>query len=143
MERTNVTLMMLALAEGAIYSPVQIQKAMFLADDKVRDAFEEDSRYNFQPFDYGPFDRDVYLDVQFLQNHGLARIGTSRDGWNTYAVTEEGIERSRVLRRQLSTEQLRMLRRISIFVRSLSFSELVSAIYRGYPHMRERSVFRE
>ena len=47
MNREDLTLVMLALAQGESYTPVQIQKAMFLADDLVREAF--DSRYNFEP----------------------------------------------------------------------------------------------
>jgi hypothetical protein len=33
------------------------------------------------------------------------------------------------------------IRQASEFVRSLSFTQLVSAIYKAYPEMRENSVF--
>jgi hypothetical protein len=61
MGREDLTLVMLALAQDASYTPVQIQKAMFLADDLVRDAF--DSRYEFAPYDYGPFDPPYALEI--------------------------------------------------------------------------------
>src|SRR5580692_8884957 len=60
--REQVALVVLSLAEGAPFTPVQIQKALFLASDKVPEAFELGSRYDFQPYDYGPFDRQVYSD---------------------------------------------------------------------------------
>src|SRR5882672_7465136 len=54
LRRDEIALVVLSLAEGALFTPVQIQKALFLASDKVADAFRRDSRYDFQPYDYGP-----------------------------------------------------------------------------------------
>jgi uncharacterized protein len=141
MRREDLTLIMLTLAEGGHYTPVQIQKAMFLADDLVQNAFE--CRYNFQPYDYGPFDVDVYRDVASMTADGLTRVSTTSRGWNVYATTDAGSQRGRELFNSLLPEQQQMLTRISQFVRRLSFSDLVSSIYKAYPHMRERSVFRD
>jgi uncharacterized protein YwgA len=139
MRREDLTLAMLALAEGRRYTPVQIQKAMFVADDLVRDAF--DSRYDFQPYDYGPFDPNVYRDIENMGD--LARISITSRGWNSYAATEEGVQRGRRLLENLTPDQRRTLTQISRFVRERSFSDLVSTIYKYYPHMRARSVFRD
>jgi uncharacterized protein len=139
--REDLTLIMLALADGGSYTPVQIQKAMFLADDLVRDAFH--SRYNFQPYDYGPFDLDVYRDVERMEAHGLTRVSVTSRGWNIYTATDAGRQHAYTLLENLSSDQRQMFTRISRFVRSLSFSDLVSSIYKAYPHMRERSVFRD
>lgn len=141
MRREDLTLIMLALAEGRQYTPVQIQKAMFLADDLAREAF--DSRYDFQPYDYGPFDPDVYRDVGRMEAEGLTRVSVTSRGWNVYRATDAGRQRGRTLLDKLSVEQQKKLARISRFVRSLSFTDLVSSIYKAYPHMRERSVFRD
>src|SRR5438477_7187511 len=92
LQREEITLVVLSLAGGAAFTPVQIQKAMFLASDKVPDAFDPDSRYDFQPYDYGPFDQQVYSDVEELKRRGLAQIdqqpGTR---WRTYAATQRGV----------------------------------------------------
>jgi hypothetical protein len=135
---------MLSLAEGAPFTPVQIQKAMFLASDKVPGAFDRYSRYDFQPYDYGPFDWQVYADVEELERRGLAQINQQPGTrWRTYAATQRGVMEGRCLARQLSEDQHTLLTRIVQLVRSLSFNDLVSAIYRAYPGMRERSVFRD
>lgn len=142
LKKEEILLAVLSLAEGRPLTPVQIQKSLFLADEKARDAFR--NRYNFQPYDYGPFDRHVYTDAQSLSYQGLVQIG--RDdygGWSTYAATPEGVRRGTELRNRLTEPQLEMLTRIVRLVRTLSFTELVSAIYRAYPHMKERSVFRD
>lgn len=141
LQRDHVLLVVLSLAEGEPLTPVQIQKSLFLADDKVPNAFE--ARYDFQPYDYGPFDRHVYADAQALSRLGFVEIGTDPRGWSTYAATPEGLNRAQELKRQLSEENLTLLGRIVSLVRRLSFSELVSAIYRAYPPMRARSVFRD
>jgi hypothetical protein len=142
LNREDVLLVMLSLAEGERLTPVQIQKSLFLADDKAAKAFRRGSRYHFEPYDYGPFDRHVYVDAQALAREGLAEIGTDPHGWNTYAATKKGIRRGAELRAKLNDSEREMLAKILRLVRRLSFTELVSAIYRRYPHMKARSVFR-
>ena len=144
LSRDEIALVVLSIAEGAAFTPVQIQKAIFLASEKVSDGFRRDSRYNFQPYDYGPFDSQVYSDVDGLWKRGLAQINQEPGSrWRTYSATEGGIAEGRRLAGQLTEEQRVVLGRIVNLVRSLSFNDLVSAIYRAYPGMRERSVFRD
>jgi hypothetical protein len=142
--RDEIALVVLALANGEPFTPVQIQKAMFLASDKVAHAFRGDSRYDFQPYDYGPFDWQVYSDVEALERRRMAQINQQPGTrWRTYAATEYGVIEGQRLAGQLDDEQRAVLGRIVNLVRSLSFNDLVSAIYRAYPRMRERSVFRD
>lgn len=143
LQREQVLLVALSLANGAPFTPVQVQKALFLAMKKLPDAFAPASRYDFQPYDYGPFDRHVYVDAEALERNGLAEICVDGRGWNTYAATREGIQQGQQLQAALAPEERDMLGRIVGLVRSLSFSELVSAIYRAYPEMQIRSVFRD
>lgn len=142
LSRDEVLLVMLALAKGEALTPVQVQKSLFLADDKASNAFGA-SRYNFEPYDYGPFDQQVYIDARALAREGLVEVGTDPRGWNTYSATKDGIERAKTLQAQLGKDQRDMLGRILTLVRRLSFTELVSAIYKKYPEMRARSVFRD
>jgi uncharacterized protein YwgA len=144
LNREEVALVVLSMADGRPFTPVQIQKAMFLACDKVADAFHPNSKYDFQPYDYGPFDRSVYLDVERLEQRGLVQIKYEPGGrFRTYAATKEGTEEGKRLASNLTAEQREMLKRIVDLVLRLSFKELVSAIYRAYPPMRERSVFQD
>jgi uncharacterized protein len=141
--RDHVALVTLALANGGPFTPVQIQKALFLASDKIPNAFERDSQYDFQPYDYGPFDWQVYSDIEALERRGLSRIEKSPGGrWKTYSASDRGVAEGNRLTQQLTPKQIAVLNRIVTLVRSLSFNDLISAIYRGYPHMRARSVFR-
>jgi uncharacterized protein len=143
MTREEVALVVLSLAEGRDFTPVQIQKSLFLTSDRVPEVFSLGSKYNFQPYDYGPFDHGVYLDIERLRERGLAVIKQQEGRWRTYAATKEGIEIANELLKQLQQEQIDMIRRIVSLVRKLSFEQLVSAIYKAYPHMKEKSVFVE
>jgi uncharacterized protein len=142
--REQVALVVLSLARGGTFTPVQIQKALFLASRKVSGAFNSDSRYDFQPYDFGPFDWQVYSDVEGLERRGLARINQPQETrWRTYAATEAGVAEGLRLAQRLTEEQRTILDRIANLVRRLTFNDLVSAIYRAYPEMKERSVFRD
>jgi uncharacterized protein len=143
-QREQIALVVLSLANGEPFTPVQIQKAMFLASDKVAGAFRTHSRYDFQPYDYGPFDWQVYADIEALAKEGMAQVNQQPGTrWRTYSATEAGIALGQHYAERLSDEQRIVLEKIAKLVRSLSFSELVSAIYKAYPPMRARSVFRD
>jgi hypothetical protein len=140
----EVALVVLSLADGETFTPVQIQKALFLADDKAPRAFRTDSRYRFEPYDYGPFDWQVYADVENLERRGLARVNQQPGSrWRTYAASPAGIAEGRRLATRVGIAEQITLQKIVHLVRSLSFNELVSAIYKAYPPMRARSVFRD
>ena len=144
LNKEDVLLVMLALApQGKELTPVQIQKSLFLADEEAKGAFRDSSRYKFEPYDYGPFDKQVYADARALAAKGLVTIRTDPRGWSTYAATPEGRQQGAVLGASLKDGPREMLGRIVTVVAKLSFTELVSAIYKKYPRMRERSVFRD
>lgn len=143
MGRKEMTLCVLAAASGNAYTPVQVQKALFLIDSKAPELFSGD-RYNFQPYDYGPFDKSVYQDVRQLAVEGLATASETNVGWmNRYWATEDGVKKGRELMESLPLKGRGFIEEISTYVRRLSFSQLVSAIYNEFPEMRARSVFKE
>jgi uncharacterized protein len=141
--RRDFVLMILAAAEGRTFTPVQIQKAVFLVWRHFPDIIDDGPTFDFQPYDYGPFDSDVYSEIGALKRAGEAIIAPSGQGdWFTYAASDAGIERAGALRPALSDRSFRYIRKISDWVRSLSFAELVKSIYEVYPEMRARSIFR-
>lgn len=146
---TTVTLMnqekfaLIALAAGgkAPHSPVQIQKLLFLLERKAGKIFDG-PQFNFRPYAYGPFDKDVYLVLDRLSERGLVEISClPLEKGRQYKLTAEGqIEGSKMLER-LPSQYRKFVVTLSNFVRSLTFSQLVSAIYREYPEMKANSIF--
>lgn len=141
MERRDLVLAVLAASNGARHSPVQVQKLFFLVDQRVASKVGG-PHFEFVPYDYGPFDRAVYDELRQLEADGLVEIGT--DGrYPSYALTPAGQVAGDTFLNELPPQVVDYIRRLSDFVRSLSFSQLVSVIYREYPSMRANSVFQE
>ena len=141
MNRHNVVLAVLACAEaGHTYSPVQIQKALFILLEEAPDIFDANSKFNFQAYDYGPFDKDIYAELEALSREELVEIGVNPQlTRKTYAVLPEGRRIADALKAGLSEDQIEFITEVSSFVRRLSFADLVSAIYKAYPDMKKNS----
>lgn len=141
MDRRELVLAALAAGDGDRHDPVEVQKMFFLIDRKVPNEVEG-PHFDFQPYNYGPFDRAVYEELEAASRDGLVRM-IPRGTWSEYELTEEGLEAGREALEQLSDRGAKYLRAASDFVRSLSFNELVSVIYKSFPEMRENSVFQQ
>lgn len=143
MNRRELLLAVLACSDGRPYSPVQIQKAIFLVTENVPGLVTEGPGFAFDAYDYGPFDSSVYTEALALRADGDAVIAPSDIGrWNTYAASDAGLERGREILDAMDEQTREYLRRVSAWVRSQSFSSLVKSIYDAYPHMRANSIFR-
>lgn len=142
MKRADVLLAALAAPERKSFYPVHLQKTLFLIDHQVPKLFSQ--RYAFEPYDYGPFDKDVYSDAEKLKTEGYVSIGQEPGNWHrTYRVTSAGFQRGQELLSQMPPESATMIRKIANIVTPLSFQNLVAGIYRAFPHMKTNSVFKE
>src|SRR5258708_4475977 len=59
MDRRELVLALLASSEGRQYTPAQLQKAAFLVTRNMPQIVQG-TGFHFVPYDYGPFDSDVY-----------------------------------------------------------------------------------
>jgi len=142
MDKKEIVLVALSASNGALHTPVQIQKLLFLIDKKV-DGLPGAPYFNFTAYDYGPFDKEIYSvlgqlgadgDVEILQNP-VSRL-------SQYRLSSQGQTKGQELLEALDQEKAGYIKELSQYVRSLSFAELVSAIYREFPEMKVNSVFR-
>ena len=144
MTRQEVLLAILAAAGGRSFTPAQIQKATFLVSTNLPNLVDWGQPYNFIPYDYGPFDHGVYADAEVMQANGEAEIRPSPHGrWNLYAASEIGVGRGTAILNGMDERSREYITKIVDWVRSLSFQQLVKAIYDQYPQMRENSIFRD
>ena len=140
MTKREVVLAALAPAQGKQHSPVQVQKLLFLLDREAPQLFDG-SRFNFEPYNYGPFDKAVYQVLDELDEAELVTIRSG--GWQrTYALTPTGQNEGDHLLGELSDSAKDYIRRVSAFVLKLNFLQLVSAIYKAYPDMQKNSILR-
>lgn len=141
LDRENFVLAALSPSGSASYSPVQVQKLLFLLDRNVSDRIGGPF-FDFQPYDYGPFDRSVYAVLENLHAKQLVDVApVPGRRWNMYKLTESGQTIGDQLRHDLSSPVNKYMENVSQYVRRQSFADLVSAIYQQYPEMKENSVF--
>lgn len=140
MEKSTFVLAAMSPAGGRRYSPVQIQKLMFLLDREISDLIGG-PYFVFQPYHYGPFDKDVYAVLETLADQGLVDLDDRMVNRRSCALTPSGLEAGQEAFSELDPKAQDFIRRSSEFVRKHTFSALVSAIYKKYPEMRQNSVF--
>ena len=139
MNRADWTLLALSAAEGEPLTPVQLQKSLYVLGRECADDVGSDF-YDFQPYNYGPFDATVYSDAESLEERGLAvRMRSPYRSWVEYAATPQGLKRAKDL--PVDPHVRRYLRSLVEWSRRLTFNQLVRAIYQRYPETRARSIF--
>jgi uncharacterized protein len=139
MKRDDLVLAAMTPGGGYQYTPVQVQKLLFLIDRQIPQHVGG-PHFRFEPYHYGPFDSNVYHELDQLAVRGLVAIDRS---WSprTFALTSEGFAFGTAALISLPPTIQDFINRTSAFVRAQSFSSLVSAIYKAFPEMRENSVF--
>lgn len=141
MTRRDLVLAALSPAKGGWHTPVQVQKLLFLIERQRPEIVNEGEHFQFAPYHYGPFDKGVYEELEALCTSGL--VQTQETGaWRSFALTETGQQFGTGLLRELDLATRTFVEKTSTFVRSQSFSGLVSAIYKAFPEMKANSVFR-
>ncbi len=141
MNRDEILLATLAAADGD-FSPVQIQKTMFLLDKKVAH-LTGGPHFNFRAYDYGPFDQSIYQSLTNLSISGLAAIsGDPTTKQRRYGLTSEGQKTGTAILGGMEPALAKYITELTAWVRSVGFAELVSSIYQEFPDMKANSVFR-
>jgi hypothetical protein len=140
-KKIEMILAALAADDGATYSPVQIQKLLFLIEKKIPWAFEG-PHFDFIPYDYGPFDQRIYSNLSALSIGGFVEI-LHEPGlrWHKYRLTPKGMTKGCEILNALDEPARKFVCKLNKFVLGLSFGELVASIYKEYPEMRANSVF--
>ena len=131
----------MAPAGRSSFEPVQIQKLLFLIDRELGD-YLGGPKFNFEPYNYGPFDKQVYNCLGEMSQEGLVEsVPVRNQHWSMFCLAAEG--------QTLGEQELQAYpewarQTIQTYVKwilSLSFADLVSAIYNKYPDMKSNSVF--
>jgi hypothetical protein len=139
--RQEWLLLALAHRNGQPMTPVQIQKAMFLMGMEAKKLVGT-GFYNFVPYNYGPFDANVYHDLDALAARGLVTADSFPGrSWKAYAVTPAGLAQADRTRRFANENAVLFLGKVVDWVSLMSFPQLVRAIYAKYPAFRANSVF--
>lgn len=138
---TRKQIVLTAMAAGghrASFDPVQMQKYIFLIDREIP-RWVGGPHFRFQPYDYGPFDKEVYTVLDWLARKNYVHIDDTRR-YRRYSLTDSGLERGSSTLKNLPEPVARYLVNIARWVRCLSFIQLLTIIYQHYPDMAVNSV---
>ena len=138
--RDEVVLAAMSVAGTRSLTPVQVQKLFFVLDEEE---FPDSPYFDFKPYDYGPFDPNVYREIENLGCRGLAEVSLSQHNYRTYRLTEEGHEKGVLALKQMSESTRDYINRLVEWILPLGFGDIVSSIYEAYPKTKENSVFLE
>ena len=142
MQKEDILLMVLDAGQDQPFTPVQLQKALFLIGNQCVGRLS-DPYYDFEPYHYGPFDVAVYQDAEELVARGLAwRFKADGGSWINTVATPSGRAKANQLRKDLDPAVVRYIQNVAEWTQKLSFSELVAAIYHAFPEFKQNSVFR-
>ncbi len=140
--RRDWPLMVLLCANDYRLQPVQLQKSLFLVDRLAAPKTGGGRLYDFKPYNYGPFDHQVYADLDSATGDSLVeRVQSNAYPGHDFKLTPNGIRRAENALALLPKDKRQVLKNIVQWVNSLSFRELIGAIYKRFPEFRENSVF--
>lgn len=140
MDRDKYILAVMSVSKGQEYTPVQLQKLFFLLDENISDEFGGQF-FNFEPYHYGPFDKDVYTELEALKSNKLLDIHFGFNNLKKYKLSEEGQKKGEELFGKLSERSKNYIKKVEHFVITLSFDQLIRSIYAEYPKMKAKSIF--
>ncbi|MGO9266786.1 MAG: hypothetical protein ACLQBA_18210 [Candidatus Binataceae bacterium] len=140
-DRKDVLLAALALSDNRSLTPVQVQKAMFLVAAEAKHVAPR-RFYVFEKYNYGPFCADIYSDLSGFEGSELVTVEQLPNRKvRSYRLTDRGVKTAAITQANLNPALIAYLRAVVEWVTSLSFPDLVRAIYRKYPEYKENSVF--
>ena len=137
---------MAATEEPVRFASIQIQKLFFLYDEKIRKDSGKTPFFDFKPYDYGPFDKTVYEDIEDLESKNLAEITSVQAPYQSrrklYALSYRGFNQGKEILAEMPTSERNQIRKVmTSLLQHRSFGDLVVSVYREYPHMRANSKF--
>lgn len=139
MTRQQWLLLVIAEAGATGLTPIQLQKTLFLVGQayKLKSGY-----YDFAPYNYGPFDPQIYKDAEEIATTEQIIIFNDGNPYSKYLITPSGQINADDLK-QKNEKDAKFAKELVDFVKSLKFRELLRVIYKNYPQFAVNSIFRK
>lgn len=124
--------------------PIRIMKGQFLITmESPAEWISAEDRYDFSPYNWGPYSSDVYRDMEVLEAGGMVSSEpVSGHAWRRYRVTDQGKQFASEAESSFPAAMIGYFAAIGEFVGTKDFSELLRAIYAKYPKYATASLFK-
>ena len=121
------------------FSPGHIQKIFFILDRELDVQY-----FDFKPDAYGPYDGDVYGAARRLEEKGLATVRKEAEyEYHMFRLTDDGVSKGKKAFGRLPKKVRTFIEGVVVWALSLTFHELVAAVFNEYPDMKENAVFKD
>jgi uncharacterized protein YwgA len=150
MHRKMLPMALLDACEGScVEGRTRLQKLVFLMEqelDEVSAASLDSPDYNFIPYDYGPFSKKLYDDLDSLEEAGLIEVEEEpmADGKvkYTYQLTERGQSWVQNQLADSSADKAHSLAEgLAAEYDDMLLSDLIDEVYAEYPEYAKNSVW--
>lgn len=144
-DRILLTLTLLDGKSGhALEGRTRLQKFLFLIQQRLEDRGESsEDYYNFVAYDYGPFSKEIYDDIESLIDRGLVAEEAKKldDGVikYDYRLTEKGETYIANSKEQLGS-RLDIVSQVKEEFGDQTLQELIDYVYDEYPEYAKNSV---
>lgn len=119
---------------------IRMQKAVFIAEQRGPDGWT--GLYKFQPYNWGPFSRQLSSDLDRLQEKELLTTELGRFGrYPAFVTTALGELRAAEAWLQLPATHKGFLKDVRAFVATRSFNDLLRDVYAAFPMFAINSQF--
>lgn len=146
---SNRKILPLALIKANNEQPVEgrtrLQKMIFLAQKRLEDSKILDEEYEYFPYNYGPFSKELYGDIDKLVEDGIIEEREETEEENKkkyyYELTSKG---QKLLKDELQGEGFDTLEDVIEEIKSqyneMNLPDLLDEIYSKYPNYAEKST---
>lgn len=110
----------------------RIQKITFIIQEET-----EINEYRFKPYDFGPWCKEIYTDMEYLMEGGYIY----KDSEGNYSVTERGESYMSVFNQKYDHPQSK-IKQIKQKYNDMHIVKVINKIYRKYPRMANESQLR-
>ena len=127
-------------ADAAPIDPLRLMKTLFVVSQQLD--LETPDFYQFEPYSYGPFAREIYPDLEQLEYEGLIEaVPNPGRTWPRYQATAAGAEAAAALD-AFGGWQGDHLLAVRDWATSISFRDLLRAVYQQWPEYAQNSIAR-
>jgi len=132
-----------ASKSGRIEGRTLFQKIVFKVDQEVPGI---EVGYEFKPYHYGPFSRDILDDLESLERDSLVIIDQDRTRSGNvrynYELTKSGHERAQKALNRLDDDTRKDLKELVREMESKPIFVLLDELYENYPSYAEKSKYK-
>lgn len=120
---------------------IRMQKAIFLLTQRGAPSWRD--AYDYRPYNWGPYCRDLTDDLTAMVQAGVLRVSHAGKAstYGHYVTTDVGEQVANQFWRSLEPREAEFIRSVLSYVTHKDFNGLLQEVYEAYPDYASRSIW--